>query len=170
MLDRGKPAPQTVTQDWCPVGLDLISGVTMREVKNVVVRSGVLTELYRPEWFDPGHQVQHAAYMAMLPHSESSWHAHRRQTDIIMVVRGQLRIGLFDDRAQSPTHTKFNLFHLSIMRPTLVFVPTGVWHAVKNATPADAAYVVFNDKPYDYEDPDDWIVAAGDERIPHRLD
>ena len=170
MTSRGQRARQTVTDAWMPVRRDLISDVLVREAKNVVIRSGVLTELYRPEWFPPEYTVRHAVHMSMLPRSESAWHSHRSQTDIIMVIRGQLRVGLFDDRKDSPTYTKFNLLHLSIARPTMVFVPPGVWHAIRNSTEDEGSYIVFNDEPYNYEEPDDWVLAVGDERIPHRLD
>lgn len=41
----------------------MIAGVLSHEIKNVVIRSGVLTELYRPEWFAP-FEVRHAVHMA----------------------------------------------------------------------------------------------------------
>jgi dTDP-4-dehydrorhamnose 3,5-epimerase len=169
MSERGERAVQTVDKDWQPVGREMIAGVQSREIKNVVIRSGVLTELFRPEWFTP-YEVRHAVHMALLPDAESSWHVHRRQTDIIVAVRGQLRIGLYDDRHNSPTYRKFNLVHASVMRPTLFYVPPGVWHAIRNATNEESAYVVFNDEPYNYEEPDDWTVPVGAEQIPHRLD
>ena len=34
----------------------------------------------------------------------------------------------------------------------------------------EAAYVVVNDRPYDYADPDDWLLPAGAADIPVNLD
>src|SRR5437879_2513081 len=107
MLDQARRTPQTVAADWTPVAPPSIGGVQIKEIKNVVIRSGVLTECFRPEWFDPPFDAAHVIYMALMPGGLSSWHCHRSQEDVIVAVRGQLRIGLYDDRPESPTYKSF---------------------------------------------------------------
>lgn len=170
MLSQAQRAPQTVTADWVPVKPQVIGGVQIKELKNVVVRSGILTECYRPEWFDPPLRAAHVIHMALVPGGISSWHCHRRQSDAIIAVRGQLRIGLYDDRSESPTYKSFELMHVGIYRPTIVSIPPLVWHAIKNPAGQEAAYVVINNEVYDYEEPDDWILPPGSSAIPHSLD
>lgn len=170
MLEQARRAPQTVTADWAPVGLRLINGVAIKEIKNVVIKSGVLTEVFRPEWFDPPFVPRHMIHMALLPGEISSWHCHRRQSDIIVAILGQLRIGLYDDRPEAVTYKSFTLLNAGIARPMAVRVPPLVWHAIKNPTAAAAAYVVINDEVFNYEEPDDWLLPPGSDAIPHRLD
>jgi len=169
-LDQARPAPQTVTSDWESVTPEAIPGVQIKEIRNVVIRSGVLTECYRPEWFDEPFLAGHVVFMALMAGGMSSWHCHRRQNDVIVPVSGQLRLGLYDDRPESVGYRCFKLLNLSVSRPMAVRIPPFVWHAIKNPTVEPASYIVVNDEPYRYESPDDWILPPGSKAIPHTLD
>ena len=67
MLEHARRATQTVTADWAPVGGLAVHDVRIKEIRNVLIRSGVLTECFRPEWFDAQFQPAHAVYMSLLP-------------------------------------------------------------------------------------------------------
>jgi dTDP-4-dehydrorhamnose 3,5-epimerase len=170
VLDHAQRAPQTVNADWDPVGPIPIHGVQIKEIKNVVIRSGVLTECFRPEWFEDPFLPGHVVYMSLIQGGVSAWHHHRKQNDIILPIVGQVRIGLYDERPDSPTYQCFKLLHLSSARPTAVRVPPLVWHAIRNPTSEPAAYIVLNDEPYHYEEPDDWTLPVGSPKIPYTLD
>jgi dTDP-4-dehydrorhamnose 3,5-epimerase len=170
MHEHARQAAQTVTSNWDAVEPVAIPGVQIKEIKNVMIRSGVLTECFRPEWFDPPFQAGHVVYMALLPGGMSAWHCHKKQEDVIIPVRGQLRIGLYDDRADSPSYQAHRLLHVGVARPTAIRVPTLVWHAIHNPTQEEAAYIVVNNEPYHYADPDDWTLPAGSNLIPLRLE
>ena len=170
MIENARRAPQTVTSDWLPLNEAAIPGIQIKEIRNVPIRSGLLTEAFRPDWFQPPFHAAHIVHMALLPGGLSNWHCHKLQSDVIVPVRGQLRVGLYDGRPDSPTYKRFHLLHVSVMRPLAVQVPPLVWHAIKNPTCEDAAYIVVNDQPYHYEDPDDWTLPPGSAAIPHSLD
>jgi len=51
MLEQARRANQTVTADWSPITPFPILGIEIKEINNVVIRSGVLTECFQPEWF-----------------------------------------------------------------------------------------------------------------------
>jgi dTDP-4-dehydrorhamnose 3,5-epimerase len=170
MLEQASQAPATVTERWEAIGQRGIEGVEVHEIKNVVFRNGVLTELFRDEWFDPKLNVRHIVHVSMLPGTTSTWHCHKRQRDIIFPVQGQFRIGLYDDRRGSPTYRSSMVVNAGIVRPSYYLVPPGVWHALKNPTSETSTYVVINDEPYVYNDPDDWILPVGAEAIPCKLD
>jgi len=170
VLDQAQRAPQTVTSDWEPLASIPIQGVQIKEIKNVVIRAGVLVECYRPEWFEDPFLPVHVVYMTLIAGGLTSWHHHRTQRDVIVTVRGQVRLGLFDERPDSPSYGCFKVLHLSEARPTAVRVPPLVWHAIKNPTNEPAAYVVMNDQPYHYEEPDDWTLPPGSNKIPYTLD
>ena len=147
-----------------------IQDVHIKEIRNVVIRSGVLTECFRPEWFDESFQAAHVVYMNLLPGGVSAWHCHRRQSDIIVAVRGQLRVGLYDDRTESASYQRFCMVNVSVARPAAVRVPPLVWHGIRNPSGEEAAYIVINNEPFNYEDPDDWTLPPDSDAIPHRLD
>ncbi len=170
MLEQARRAPATMAEDWLPVGQPRIEGLEIREVKNVVYRNGVLTELFRSEWFDPPMPVGHVVHVEMMAGGVSTWHCHKVQRDIVFPVRGQFRIGFYDDRESSPTYRTSLVVSAGIMRPTYYSIPPGVWHALKNTTQESAAYVVINDVPFIYDDPDDWILPVGAAAIPCKLD
>jgi dTDP-4-dehydrorhamnose 3,5-epimerase len=169
-LDEARCAAQTVTAEWEYVTPVPIQGVQVKEIRNVVIRSGVLTECYRPEWFEDPFEAGHVVYMSLMAGGMSSWHCHRHQRDVIVPISGQLRLGLYDDRVGSPSHGCFKLLHLCIARPMAVRVPPLVWHAIKNPTTEAAAYIVVNDEPYRYENPDDWVLPSASNAIPYSLD
>lgn len=89
---------------------------------------------------------------------------------MIIPVEGQMRVGIYDDRADSPSFETFRALEIAAARPVAIYVPSGVWHAIKNPTSESAAYVVVNDKPFDYEEPDDWTVSMGSHEFPYDLD
>lgn len=161
-----KQPSQTVTAEWEYLSNDSIQDVMIKEIKNVILHNGCLTELFRPEWIPQGFTVRHVVHVAMLPKTTSSWHCHFEQNDLIICIRGQLKIGLYDDRLSSSTHSKTSVINVSNLRPTLLQVPTGVWHAIKNPASDEAAYIVLNDQPFNYEQPDDWILPSESDVIP----
>lgn len=88
----------SVTAQWDPAQPVDIDGVFVRDVKNVVYSRGMLTELFRAEWF---------------------------------------------------ADAEFTVRHVTLV--TL-------------------SYVVLNDTMFDYEKPDDWVLPAGSDLIPVKMD
>lgn len=170
MLQQARRAAQTVTNDWMPVGGISIPGVQIKKIRNVAIRSGLLTECFRPESFSPPFAAAHIVHMSLLPGGISSRHCHREQSDVIVAIRGQLRVGIYDDRGDSPTHGAFRLLHVNVARPTAILVPPLVWHAIKNPAAEEAAYIVVNDRIFQHEEPDDWTLPSGSDAIPYSLD
>lgn len=148
----------------------LIEGVAVREVRNVVTGNSVTTELLRPGWLPEGVAMQQAIAVTLLPGAVSAWHQHRGRWDFVFVVAGHLRVVLHDPRAESPTHGQVDVLHLSPARPGLVSIPPWVWHGVQNLAGAPAVFVNFFDRPYDYDDPDEWRLPADTEEIPYRFE
>lgn len=170
MNPSARRAPATNKSDGLPAGQPEIDGLEIKELRNVVYRNGALTELFQGEWFEPEFKVAHAIYVAMLPHSSSTWHCHAHQRDIIVPVQGQFRIGFYDDREDSPSYRTSLVINAGILRPTFCLVPPGIWHALRNPTNESASYVVFNDRAYIHDNPDDWILPIGTEAIPCSLE
>ena len=155
-----------MSSDWV-VDRDLIQGVAVREVRNVVTANGITTELYRPDWGIVDGEVRQAIHVALRERALSAWHLHRHRWDYLFVVDGHLRVVLHDPREDSPTRGQVDVFHLSIARPQLLAVPPGVWHGVQNLAGGTSCFVNLFNEPYDYEDPDEWRLPPDTADIPY---
>jgi dTDP-4-dehydrorhamnose 3,5-epimerase len=126
----------------------------------------VVTELWRPEWLAKSPHPGAVVHVTLAAFSETNWHCHKIQNDRLFVVRGLVRIAFYDDREDSPTYRRLNTLTFSHTRPTLIGIPPGIWHALKNLGGDEAAYVTMNDHAFCYEDPDDWRRPPGDAALP----
>ncbi len=116
-------------------------------------------ELLRSDWPE-FTQFGQAILTLNRPGVIRGWHWHRRQTDVIVVVRGRALLPLYDGRRDSPT---FGMIEERIGdgdRPTAVFVPPGVYHGYRTVSQEPALIVNFPDRLYDPDAPDE-------ERVPH---
>jgi dTDP-4-dehydrorhamnose 3,5-epimerase len=157
---------QSVTSDWT-VLQDLIDGVGLIEVRNVIRDSGHLTEVLRRDWFGADVEIDQVFQITLSPHGVSAWHVHLDTTDRLFVNAGQVKIVLYDARPESPTHGQVNEFRLGERRPGLVIVPPGVWHGIKNLDQTESRVLNLVDVAYTYEDPDHWRLPADTEQIPY---
>lgn len=160
---------QSITSDWLSIQ-ELISGVKVREVKNVCKRQGgVLTEIFRVDWNLDSGTINQVFQNMLAPGEISGWHAHQKTTDRIFINNGRLRVGLYDARTGSSTYKKYNEFHFGMDRPALLVVPPGVWHAVQNNTSEPASLLNMVDQAYCYEGPDHWRLPIDTSMIPYKF-
>jgi dTDP-4-dehydrorhamnose 3,5-epimerase len=157
-----------VTPEW-EIAMDLIDGVRIREVRNVVTANGITTELHRDDWGIVPRGVEQVIHVSLRAGAVSAWHMHERKTDHLIVVAGHLRAVLYDGREDSPTTGRLNVFHLSLARPTLVVIPPLVWHGIQNLSDGPSTFVNYFDEQYDYANPDDWRLPADSDEIPYRF-
>ena len=147
----------------------LLSGVEIREVRNIVTRNGLTTEVYRSDWKSGDAPVAQALYVSLRPGAISAWHCHEAQLDRIFVVNGSVKLVLYDGRDGSPTAGGVNEFFLERARPTLVTVPPGIWHGLQNLGAADSAFLNFFDRVYVHDNPDEWRLPPANDVIPYRF-
>lgn len=158
-----------IDKDWV-VQRRLIDGVQVREVRNIVTANGVTTELYRPDWNIVEGSIQQAIHVALRAHAISAWHQHQHRWDYVFVVGGHVRVVLHDPREESPTREQVDVFHLSPARPQLVAIPPGVWHGVQNLAADVSTFVNLFNRPYDYDNPDEWRLPPDSPDIPYRFE
>jgi dTDP-4-dehydrorhamnose 3,5-epimerase len=137
----------------------LIAGVEVRELVNILLETGSLTEIFRDDW-KPGSSARHVFQRLLPPGRVSAWHLHRDITDRLFCGYGSVRVTLYDDRADSPTLGRVNVFRTGRERPQLILVPPGVWHAVANTGDGDALIINAGSKPFDHARPDHWRPAG----------
>jgi len=164
----GRKDPAHIDANWAKT-LDLIDGVRLHEVRNVVTFNGVTTEVHRADWNVAGGDIVHIVHVALRPGVVSAWHMHRHQTDHVFCVSGTLKVVLYDDREGSRTRGKVDELVVSPYRPTLLVIPPGLWHGVVNIAGERSCFVNYFDRAYDYADPDEWRLPPDSEQIPYRF-
>lgn len=115
-----------------------IDGVSVAKAPDVSFEHGILTELYRAEWagvFEDSEPIRHL-YTVYSPVAEkrSEWYFHEFTTDRYMLLLGNLRVGLFDGRPDSPSSQVFEEWHLGgagTGKANMVRIPPFVWHSLE---------------------------------------
>ena len=159
-------APQ-VDASWVSTA-ELIDGVVVHEVRNVVTRNGITSEVFRAEWGITNGEIVHAIHVTFRAGALSAWHMHREKTDHLFVTSGLIKAVLYDDREGSPTRGLVNELFLAHERPRLVVIPPCVFHGLQ-ALGGPATFVNYFDRAYDYANPDEHRLAPDAPEIPYRF-
>jgi dTDP-4-dehydrorhamnose 3,5-epimerase len=99
----------------------------------------------------------------------TAWHAHERQYDHFCIVRGNAKIGLYDDREGSPTRGSTQAIVAGEWNPVLVQVPPLVWHGYV-ALAKEATILNMPSEHYDRANPDELRRDPFDPAIPFTWD
>ena len=105
----------------------MIDGVVTKQLRPIADERGDVMEILRDddELFSKFGQV----YMTTCyPGIVKAWHAHERQYDHLCCLQGAAKLGLYDDREDSPTCGQTQAIMLGMLNPLLVCVPPLVWH------------------------------------------
>ena len=60
-------------------------------------------------------------------------------------------------------------FQLTLQPGEMVYIPPGVWHALRNESGAPAGYINVVDEMFDYEKPDNYRLPADSTEAPDIL-
>ncbi len=146
-----------------------ISGVFFRELGNILIRSGYMTEIFRNDWSVIGIDVKQINWVTLNPDGITDWHCHAKQTDHLIGVGGNIKLALWDGRPGSKTHGATEIIRIGAARPVMVIVPPGVWHGLRNESGAPAGYINVIDELYIYDDPDNFRLPSNSLEIPDIL-
>lgn len=72
-----------------------------------------------------------------------AWHVHKTQIDWWYIVKGTIKVALYDNRPASPTHKELNEYLLGDGGQDIILkIPAGVAHGLKVVVgPAELVYV-----------------------------
>ncbi len=91
--------------------------MVVHEVRNVVTRNGITSEVFREDWGVASGAIVHAIHVTFRAGALSAWHMHREKTDHLFVTSGLLKAVFYDDRAGSSTRGRVNELFLAHERP-----------------------------------------------------
>lgn len=144
----------------------MIEGVKIKKLKVIPDERGFLMEMLRCD--DEFYQKFGQAYLTVAyPGVVKGWHYHGKQTDHFTVVKGMLKVVLYDGRDGSPTRGEVNEFFMGEHNPMLLVIPVGVLHGMKGIGTEPGYLVNIPTEPYNYENPDEFRVDPYDNDIPY---
>lgn len=147
----------------------MIDGVQIKKLRVIPDERGRLMEILRndDEMFSRFGQV----YMTTAyPGVVKGWHYHKKQSDNMAVVKGMMKIVLYDSRDGSPTRGEVNEFFAGEHNPILVHIPPYVYHGFKCISSGEAIVVNTPTETYNYKEPDEFRVDAHKNDIPYDWD
>ncbi len=144
----------------------LIDGVAARRAKVLCDERGRLGEIFRADdpWFERFGQVY---FTTTYPGVVKAWHFHKKQTDHFYVVKGMLKVALYDQRDDSPTYGTVNELYIGENCPALVRIPPGIQHGWMCISPKEAYIINVVSEPYNYTQPDEFRTHPHDNDIPY---
>lgn len=106
----------------------MIDGLKVIPLKRFSDDRGYLTEILRND--DPHFEKFGQIYATKLRQGViKAWHKHEKQTDYFYVISGTSKIGLYDDREESPTKGEYQSVILGDDgEMALLAIPPLVWH------------------------------------------
>ncbi len=144
----------------------MIDGVKIKQLKVIPDERGRLMEMLRvdDDVFEKFGQV----YMTTAyPGVVKAWHYHKKQTDNFVVVKGMMKIVLYDSREGSPTRGEVNEFFMGEHRQILLQIPTLVYHGFKCISETEAMVINTPTEPYNPKEPDEYRMDPHNNDIPY---
>jgi dTDP-4-dehydrorhamnose 3,5-epimerase len=144
----------------------MIKGVKTKTLRVIPDERGRLMEILRMD--DSLFQTFGQVYMTTTyPGVVKGWHYHKKQTDNVAVVRGMVKLALYDSREDSPTRGEVNEFCIGEHKPILIQIPQGVCHGWKCIGDCEAIIINIPTHVYDYDHPDEFRVDPHQNDIPY---
>ncbi len=146
--------------------MENIYGVKIKKLNVIPDERGWLMEILRrdDEIFERFGQVY---ISTVYPGVVKGWHYHKIQTDYITVIKGMVKLALYDSRKNSATHGMIMEFFIGEKNPLLVKIPPLVYHGVKGIGTEPAIMLNCPTEPYNPSSPDEYRVHPYKNDIPY---
>ena len=144
----------------------MIDGVKTKQLKVIPDERGRLMEMLRSDdelFIKFGQVYLTTAYPGVV----KGWHYHRKQHDNMVVVKGMMKIVLYDNRQGSKTYGEINEFFVGEHQPMLIHIPPFILHGFKCISEHEAMIINCPTEVYHYHDPDEFRVDPHQNDIPY---
>ncbi len=143
----------------------MIQGVEVKQLTRNADERGFLMEIMRND--DPIFTKFGQCYVSMnYPVAVWAWHYHEKQDDFFVVVKGMIKVGLYDMREGSPTRGEVSEYYLGDNNNIVLKIPVGVAHGYKTVGVEPSLLVNFPSEMYDREEPDEHRLPWDTDQIP----
>ena len=145
----------------------MIDGVEVRDLQVNPDERGHLTEMFRADWDLYDEQPAMSYYSMTYPGIVRAWHRHLKgQVDHFVCPQGRIKIGIYDERENSPTEGELKTFVIGEHNQKVIRIPGACWHGFKAIGDEQAMLINFPTNLYDYDDPDEERLPYDTDRIP----
>lgn len=144
----------------------MIEGVKVKNLRVIPDERGRLMEMIRcddPEFIKFGQVYMTTAYPGVV----KAWHYHKKQVDNFVVVKGMVKLVLYDQREESATFGETNEFFMGDRNPIMVQIPALVLHGFKAYGDSEAIIVNLVTELYNYSDPDEYRIPPHSVEVPY---
>lgn len=132
----------------------MLAGIKIKPLKRFPDERGVFTEIFRKDWTDlleEKDEILQSNFSITYPGIIRAWHRHGKgQTDYFVVLKGALKICLFDDATRELDEVVSASDNLQVVK-----VPGHYWHGFKNVGNEPGLLVYFTTRLYDAAHPDE---------------
>ncbi|MCL5961126.1 MAG: dTDP-4-dehydrorhamnose 3,5-epimerase family protein [Chloroflexi bacterium] len=147
----------------------MIAGVATKVLDVHADERGSVMEILRSD--DEIFEHFGQTYVALnYPGVIRAWHYHKKQTDFFAVVKGMVKVVLFDPRPESPTRSEINEFFLGERNNLLLKIPPEVLHGYKTIGVEPSLLLNFPTEPYSRLEPDEYRLPWDTLEIPYNWD
>jgi dTDP-4-dehydrorhamnose 3,5-epimerase len=144
----------------------MIEGVQTKKLRPIPDERGRLMEILRCD--DDLFQGFGQVYITTAyPGVVKGWHYHKIQTDNFTVIKGMLKLVLYDDREGSPSRGEVNEFFIGEHNTLLVQIPPLVLHGFKCISNDEAIVLNVPTEKYNYTQPDEYRTHPHQNNIPY---
>lgn len=144
----------------------MINGVRIKKLKVMPDERGRLMEMLRSDdelFIKFGQVYMTTAYPGVV----KAWHYHKKQIDNFVVVKGMMKVVLYDSRKDSPTHGEINEFFMGEYNPILLQLPVNVYHGFKCISESEAIVINCPTEVYNPDSPDEYRIPPDSKEIPY---
>ena len=147
----------------------MIQGVEIKQLARHADERGFLMELLRSD--DSIFTKFGQCYVSMnYPGVIRAWHWHKKQDDFFVVVKGMIKVGLYDLREGSPTQGEAAEFYLGDNNSIMLKIPVGVVHGYKTVGTEPSLLINFPSQLYNPQEPDEYRLPWNTDQIPFDWD
>lgn len=111
-------------------------------------RGWSMMNLLRASYFPDPLDSWQINYSVTHPGVIKAWHRHNTQTDYWMVLNGDLKVAVTDEK-------KMWTFVIGEHNPGILIIPPTLWHGCYNHTPTPVGLLYLVTKEYDASEPDE---------------
>ena len=144
----------------------MIEGVIVKNLKVIPDERGRLMEMLRADdelFVKFGQVYMTTAYPGVV----KGWHYHKKQIDNMVVIKGMMKVVLYDSRKDSKTYGEVNEFFMGEHNPTLVQIPQFVYHGFKCISEEESMAINCPTEVYSYDKPDEFRLDPHKNDIPY---
>lgn len=125
----------------------MIDGVVITPLRQIPDERGKIMHMMRSD--DPLFtQFGEIYFSEIFPQVIKAWHLHQEMVLNYAVVRGMIKLVLFDDREDSPTRGQVDEIFLGESQYIRVTIPPGIWNGFKGIGTVPALVANCSSIPY----------------------